>query len=193
MVHALVAIAVEQQLLARREQGLQDHLVGGRGAVGREIRAPRAKRLRRHRLRLGDHALGLHQRVEHRHRHRQVGVEHVLAHELVEIVHPGAAAQRLPRGVARRVPLVLRHPHVVLQLVVEGRARALLDLRVEDAVDAAVVALLAVEVAVHRFGEQLVHDVVLLFLRDQDVDVELGPEAGDSLHQLERRHLQFLF
>ncbi len=77
-------------------------------------------------------------------------------------------------------------------LVVERRARALLDLRVEDAVDAAVVALLAVEVAVHRFGEQLVDDVVLLLLRDQDVDVELGPEAGDALHQLERRHLQFL-
>ena len=29
-------------------------------------------------------------------------VEHVLAHELVEVVHPGAAAQALARGVSRR-------------------------------------------------------------------------------------------
>jgi hypothetical protein len=64
------------------------------------------------------------------------------------------------------MPLVLRHPDVVLELVVERRARPLLDLRVEDAVDAAVVALLAVEVAVDRFGEEGVDDVVLLLLGD---------------------------
>ena len=190
VVHALVAVAVQQQLLARREQRLEDHLVGGRGAVGGEERAPRAEGLGRHVLRLGDHAARLHERIQHRHGHRQVGVEHVLAHELVEVVHPGAAAQGFARGVARRVPLVLRHPHVVLQLVGEGRARLLLDLRVEDAVDAAVVALLAVEVAVHRLGEQRVDHVVFLLLRDQDVDRQLGPEARDALHQLERRDLQ---
>ena len=88
------------------------------------------------------------------------------------------------------MPRVLRHPDVVLELVVEGRARALLDLRVEDPVHAAVVALLAVEVAVDRLGEKRVDDFVLVLLRDQDVDVDLGPEAGDPLHQLERRHLQ---
>src|SRR5712672_1174213 len=88
------------------------------------------------------------------------------------------------------MPLVLRHPDIVLQLVVEGRARALLDLSVEYSVDAAVVALLAVEIAVDRFGEQLVDDVVLLLLRDQDVDVELGPKARDALHELQRGHLE---
>ena len=71
--------------------------------------------------------------------------------------------------------------------------RALLDLRVQDAVDAAVVALLAVEVAVDRFGEQRVDDVVLLFLRDDDVDVELRAQARDALHELDRRHLQLFF
>ena len=85
---------------------------------------------------------------------------------------------------------VLRHPDVALQRVVERRARLLLDLRVEDAVDAAVVALLAVEIAVHRLGEERVHHLVLLLLRDQDVDVELGAKARDPLHQLQRRHLQ---
>src|SRR5438105_3748498 len=94
---------------------------------------------------------------------------------------------------ARRVPLVLRHPDVVLQLVVEGRARALLDLRVEDAVDAAVVALLAVEVAVDRFRKQGVDDVIFLLARDQDVDVELGPKARGALDELERRHLRLGF
>ena len=88
------------------------------------------------------------------------------------------------------MPRVLRHPDVVLELIVEGRAGALLDLRVQDAVHAAVVALLAVEVAVDRLGEQRVDDLVLVLLRDQDVDVDLGPEAGDPLHQLERGHLQ---
>ena len=107
VVHRLVAVAVEQQLLARREQRLEDHLVRGRGAVGGEEGPPRAERLRGHRLRLGDHAGRLHQRIEHLHRHRQVGVEQVLAHELVEIVHPGAAAQRLARGMARACA---RHP-----------------------------------------------------------------------------------
>src|SRR5436190_4030782 len=88
-----------------------------------------------------------------------------------------------------RVPLVLRHPDVVLQLVVEGCACALLDLGIEDAVDAAVIAFLAVEVAVDRFGEERIDDVVLLLARDHDVDVELGTKARDALHQLERRHL----
>jgi hypothetical protein len=83
-------------------------------------------------------------------------------------------------------------PDVVLQLVVERRARALLDLRVEDAVDAAVVALLAVEIAVDRLGEQGVDHVVLPFLRDQDVDIELGAQACDPLHQLQGGHLQLL-
>jgi hypothetical protein len=30
-----------------------------------------------------------------------------------------------------------------------------------------------------------------LLLRDQDVDVELGPKARDALHKFERGHLQF--
>ena len=89
-----------------------------------------------------------------------------------------------------RVPGVLGHQHVALQRVVEGRIGLLLHLGVEDAVDAAVVALLAVEVAVHRLREQRVDDLVLLLLRDQDVDVELGPKARDLLDQLQRRHLQ---
>jgi len=190
VVHALVAVTVEQQLLAGREQGLEDDLVRRRGAVGGEVGAARAERLRRLRLRLRDDAARLHQRIEHRHRDRQIRVEHVLAHELVEIVHPGAAAQRLARGVPRGMPLVLRHPDVVLELVVERRARPLLDLRVQDPVDAAVIALLAVEIAVDRLGEELVDDVVLLLLRDQDVDIELGPKARDALDQLQGGHLQ---
>ena len=113
----------------------------------------------------------------------------MLAHELVEVVDPRARAQRLAGGMPRRVPLVFGHPDVVLQLVEEGRACPLLDLRIEDAVDAAIVALLAIEVAVHRFGEERVDDVVLFLACDDDVDVELGAKARDPLHQLERGHL----
>jgi hypothetical protein len=69
------------------------------------------------------------------------------------------------------------------------RARSC-DLRVQDPVHAAVVALLAVEVAVDRLGEQRVDDLVLLFLLDQDVEVELRPQRGDLLHQLQRADLQ---
>jgi hypothetical protein len=88
------------------------------------------------------------------------------------------------------VPLVLRHPDIVLELVVERRARALLDLRVEDAVHAAVVTLVAVEVAVDRFGEEGVDHVVLFFLRNHDVHVELGAQARDALDELQGRHLE---
>ena len=45
-----------------------------------------------------------------------------------------------------------------------------------------------------RVGEKIMigDDVVLLLLGDEDVDVQLGPEARDALHQLEGRHLQLL-
>ncbi len=188
VVNRLVAVAIEEQLLAGSEQRLEDDLVRGRCAVRGKEGAPRAERLGRDRLRLGDHARRLHQRVEHLYRYRQVAIEDVLAHEVVEIVDPGTVAQRLARRVPGRVPGVLRHPYVVLELVVERRPRPFLDLRVEDAVHAAVVALLAVEVAVDRLGEQRVDDLVFVLLGDEDVDVELGTEAGDPPHQFERRH-----
>src|SRR3989441_5883540 len=89
---------------------------------------------------------------------------------------------------ARSVPGVFCHPDVVLELVVERRARTLLDLRVENPVHAAVIALLAVEVAVDRLREEGIDDLVLVLLRDQNVDVELGSEARDALHELQRRH-----
>ena len=95
VVHRLVAVAVEQQLFAGGEQRLENDLVRGRGAVGREESAARAEGLGGDGLRLGDHTGGLHQRVEHFHRHRKIGVEDMLAHEIVEIIDPGAAAQRL--------------------------------------------------------------------------------------------------
>src|SRR5260370_11339459 len=81
------------------------------------------------------------------------------------------------------------HPDVVLELVVERCARTLLDLRVEYPVHAAVIALLAVEVAVDRLSEEGIEDLVLVPLRDEDVHVELGPKARAALHALERRHL----
>src|SRR5438094_808780 len=40
-----------------------------------------------------------------------------------------------------------------------------------------------------RFRPEL--DVYILIAQEKEDD-ELGPEAGDALHQLERRHLQFL-
>ena len=51
VMHGLVAVAVEQQLLAGRDQRLEDHLVAGRGAVGGEEGAARAERLGRKLLR----------------------------------------------------------------------------------------------------------------------------------------------
>jgi beta-phosphoglucomutase-like phosphatase (HAD superfamily) len=49
-----------------------------------------------------------------------------------------------------------------------------------------------IEVAVDGLGEERIDDVVFLLLRDEDVDVELRPQARNALHQLERRHLQLL-
>ena len=190
MVHGLVAVAIQQHLLARRDESLEDDFVAGGRAIGGEEGAAGAECLGGLLLRFQDDALGLHQGVQGGHRDGQVGVEHVLAHELVEVVHPGAVAQRVARAVARRVPGILGHQHVALQRVVERRVRALLELGVEDAVDAAMVALLTVEVAVHRLGEQRVDHFVFLLLGDEDVDVELRAQARDPLHQLECRHLQ---
>src|SRR2546427_259179 len=69
------------------------------------------------------------------------------------------------------------------------RARSLLDLCVENPIHAAVIALLAVEVAVDRLREEGIDDLVLMLLRDQNVDVELRSEARNPLHELEGRHL----
>src|SRR5467141_2334976 len=89
---------------------------------------------------------------------------------------------------ARSVPGVFCHPDVVLELVVERRARTLLDLRVYNPVHATVIALLAVEIAVDRLCEEGIDDLVLVLLRDENVDVELGSEARDALHELQHRH-----
>src|SRR2546427_423910 len=39
-----------------------------------------------------------------------------------------------------------------------------------------------------RLREEGIDDLVLVLLRDQNVDVELGSEARDALHELQRRH-----
>ena len=155
VVDRLVAVAIEQQLVARRQQRLEDHLVGGGRAVGGEVGLARAEGLRGQALRLHDDAGGVQQRIEHLHRHGEVGAQQVLAGEVVEVAHPRAALERVAAGVARRVPAVLGHAHVVLQLVVERRGRLLGDLGRQDAGPAVVVALAAVEVAVHDVAGQL--------------------------------------
>ncbi len=113
----------------------------------------------------------------------------MLADELVKIAGPRAVAQAVAAGMTGRMPGILGHQHIAFELVVKRRASFFLDLRVQNAIHAAVVALFAVEVAIHRFSEQPVHHLVFLFLGNQDVDIEFGAETGDSLHQFERRHL----
>jgi hypothetical protein len=179
VVHGLVAVAIEQQLVARRQQRLEDHLVGGRRAVGGEVGLPRAERLRGQALRLHDDAGRVQQRIEHLHRHRQVGAQQVLAREVVEVAHPRAALVRVAAGVARRVPAVLGHAHVVLQLVVERRGRLLGDLRRQDAGPAVVVALAAVEVAVHHVAGQALQQQLVLVVFQRHVERQLGPERDD--------------
>ncbi len=70
VMHRLMAVAIEQQCFAGCDQCLQDHLVGGRSAVGRKESALRAERVRRHLLCFGNHAGRLHQRIECLDRHR---------------------------------------------------------------------------------------------------------------------------
>ena len=181
MVDRLVAVAVQQHLVARRQQRLEDHLVGGRRAVGGEVGLARAERLRGQALRLHDHAGGVQQRVEHLDRHREVGAQQVLAGEVVEVAHPRAALVRVAAAVAWRVPAVLGHAHVVLQLVVERRGRLLGDLRGQDARPARVVVLAAVEVAVDDVAGQALEQQLVLVVLERHVQRQLRAQRDDLL------------
>ena len=179
VVDRLVAVAVEQHLVARGQQRLEDHLVGGGRAVGGEVGLPGAEGLRGQALRLHDDAGGVQQRIEHLHRHREVGAQQVLAGEIVEVTHPRAALERVAAGVAGRVPAVLGHAHVGLELVVERRGRLLGDLGSEDAGPAVVVALAAVEVAVHHVAGQALQQQLVLVVLERHVKRQLGTQRDD--------------
>ena len=68
-------------------------------------------------------------------------------HEVMKVPGPGAAAQGIATRMAGRVPGVDGHGHVGFECVIERRARALGQLRMQDAKPAAVVAFLPVKVA----------------------------------------------
>ena len=185
-----MAVSIQQQLLAGRKQRLKNHLVRGGGAIRGKKGAARAERLRRNLLRFGDYAGGFHERVEHRHRDREVGAKNMLADELVKITGPRAVPQRIPRGMSRRMPGILCHQYIAFKLIIKRGAGFFLKLSVEDAVHPPIITLFSVEIAIHRFRKERIHHFVFFFLRNQYVDIQLGTKTGDFLHQLQRRHLQ---
>ncbi|KDB51540.1 hypothetical protein X805_29180 [Sphaerotilus natans subsp. natans DSM 6575] len=186
VVHRLVAVAVEQQRVARRQQRLEDDLVRGRGAVGGEIGAPRAEGLRGQALRLRDHAGRMQQRIELRHRHREIGAQHLLADEVVEVAHPRAGAVGVAAGVARRVPGILGLRDIGAQRVIEGRGRGLGHLGGEDAHPAGRVGVATEEVAVDALAGQRLDQAAGVVVVEQQVDRQLRAALRQGLRQRDR-------
>src|SRR3954447_25668110 len=111
-----MAIPVQDQLLPGREQGLEYHLVCRGSAISGKKSASRAKRLCRDLLRFQYHASRFHERVEHGHGHGQVRAKDMLTNEMVKITGPGAVPDRVSRRMSRRMPGILGHQHVILEL-----------------------------------------------------------------------------
>ena len=185
VVHRLVAVAVHHHHVARRQQRLEDDLVRRRRAAGGAVGLARTEGLRGQALRLRDDAGRVQQRIEPRHRHRQVGAQHLLADEGVEVAHPRTAAVGVAAGVTGRVPRVLGLRDVAAQLVVERCRGGLGDLGGDDAPPAGVVGLGAVEVAVDGVaGQCLDHQPpVGVGIVEQQVDRHLGPLRRDRARQ----------
>ncbi len=136
VVMRLVAVAVDDRDVARREQRLNGHLVRGRGAVGDEEDAIGAERTRRLVLRLLDVAGRLQQAVETAGGRAAFGQEQVQAVELAHVADP----VRLEHGFAardrQRMERSDRPLRILLEIVEERRVVAVLH-AFEDATDAA--------------------------------------------------------
>ncbi|OQA08032.1 MAG: hypothetical protein BWY66_01167 [bacterium ADurb.Bin374] len=167
VVNRLVAVSVEQDRVARLEKSLDQDLVRGRGAVGREEGVAGAERAGGQFLGLLDDAGGVEQRVEHRHRDRDVGAEQVRPEEIVVILHPWRVVDRVARRVAGGVPRVAGAVGVLDELLEERRAVLAADDLVLHLVHDVVPVLVALEkVAVEEASGR--HPRAALFIGQQE-------------------------
>ena len=179
----LVAVAVDDGDIARRQQRLLDHLVRRRRAVGDEEHAVAAERTRRHVLRALDRPGGLQQRVETARRRRRLRQEQRRSVELAHVADPVRLEDRLAAGDGQGVEGADRALRVALEVVEVGRleplGHALDDAQVDlqrllDAVED------AADVARHLgVAGDLTH-----VAPGQEIHVQLGTDALQRARQL---------
>ena len=127
VVMRLVAVAVDDRDVARREQRLHRHLVRGRGAVGHEEDAIGAKRPCRLVLRLLDVAGRLQQAVEAAGGRAAFGQEQVQAVEFAHVADPVRLEDRFAARDRQRMERTDRALRIFLEIVEERRVVAILD------------------------------------------------------------------
>ena len=144
--HRLVAVAVDDDDVARRHGGVPDDLVRGRGAVGDEIEVVAVEDARCVALGGGNRAGVVEQLAEFLDGIADVGTQHVLAKELVEHLADRALQEGDAAGMARAVPGIRTVGGIVRQGAEEGRRQ-----RIEIGIG------LALDVAGNELRRVLVH------------------------------------
>ena len=191
VVVRLVAVAVDDRDVARRQQRLHGHLVRRGGAVGDEEDVIGAEGARRHLLRLLDVAGRLQQAVEAAGGGAAFGQEQVEAVEFAHVANPVGLENRLAARDRQRVEGADRPLRVFLQIVEERRLEALLH-ALEDGQVQLEQFLDRVEDAPRRVRIRIAGDLLDPSVQ-YEVEIELRPHALQHLRQVQCRHLGALF
>ncbi len=180
VVVRLVAVPIDQDDVARLQQGLDYDLVGGRGAVGDEEGALGPEGPRRHLLRLLQRAGGIEQGIEPAGRGGGLGQEDVHAIELRHIPDPVGFDDGLAARDGQRMEDAGRLAGVLAQRVEEGCLVARAD-AAQDAEMKFEIILLAIEYASERVAE-IASDGLDRNVGHQ-IEVDLGPQLADEAAQ----------
>jgi hypothetical protein len=188
VVMRLVAVAVDQDDVARRQKRLVDDLVRRGGAVGDEEAAIAAERPCRLVLRDLDVAGGLQEAVEASRGRGRFGEEQVRPVELAHVPDPVRLEDGLAARQRQRVESADRPGRVLLEIVEERRVVAILD-AVEDREVDLHRFLDAVERAPDRRGLIPTRQLGDVVVGDHE-EVELGPQRAHDARETARQVLR---
>ena len=186
----LVAVAVDKRDVAGRQEGLDHHLVGGRGAVGDEEDVIGPEGAGRHLLRALDVAGRLEKAVEAAGRGAALGEEQVDAVELAHVADPVGFEDRLATRDRKRMEGADRPPRIALQVVEERRLVAVAhafenrQVKLERLLD-------GVEDPAHAIGRGIAGEILDVTL-GQEEDVELRADALQGSGEAQRRGVAIL-
>ena len=182
-----MAVAINNDHIARCGQRLHRHLVGGGGTIGHEEHMIRTKGARGHFLRAFDIAGGLQQAIKPACRGAAFRQEQVDAVEFAHVANPIGPEHGFPARNRQRMKGADRAHGVFFQIVEEGRFIAFLHAfqngqmlfqqflnTIEDAPNA----------ARGRIAGQDFHILI-----GHQIDIQFGPEALQARRQLQGRFL----
>ena len=173
----LVAVAVDEDDVAWRDQRLRDDLVGGRGSVGDEVGLPGAEGLGRQLLGLAQRAGRLEQRIEPAGGRRGLGQEDVQTVEAHHVADPVRVDDRLALRDRQRVEHSGRPLAVRAEGLEERRTVALGDAG-EDRQVQLECALACMEDPAEVMAD-LSCDILDRYFAHQ-VQIDLGPDLGQA-------------